>query len=37
LITALAVGADLTCRLGLALQLDPIEYGWYTPPILGGS
>ncbi|HEY31831.1 MAG TPA: MmgE/PrpD family protein [Dehalococcoidia bacterium] len=35
LITALALGSDITCRLGLALTEDPIQYGWYTPPILG--
>jgi 2-methylcitrate dehydratase PrpD len=34
LVTALAVGADLTCRLGLALTDDPLRYGWYVPPIL---
>ncbi|HEY42177.1 MAG TPA: MmgE/PrpD family protein [Dehalococcoidia bacterium] len=35
LITALTLGSDVTCRLGLALTEDPIQYGWYTPPILG--
>jgi len=35
LLAALAVGADLTCRLGLALTDDPLGYGWYVPPILG--
>ena len=35
LLTALALGSDLVCRLGLALQDDPIERGWYVPPILG--
>ena len=34
-ITALALGSDVTCRLGLALEEDPIQYGWYMPPILG--
>jgi 2-methylcitrate dehydratase PrpD len=34
LLAALAVGADLTCRLGLALTDDPLRYGWYVPPIL---
>jgi 2-methylcitrate dehydratase PrpD len=34
LLTALVVGADLTCRLGLALTDDPLRYGWYVPPIL---
>jgi 2-methylcitrate dehydratase PrpD len=35
LITALTLGSDVACRLGLALKEDPIEYGWYTPAILG--
>lgn len=35
LITALALGSDIVCRLGLALKEDPIKYGWYMPPILG--
>ena len=34
LITALAVGCDLTCRLGLALKVNPDDYGFYPPPIL---
>jgi 2-methylcitrate dehydratase PrpD len=34
LLTALAIGADLACRLGLALTDDPLRYGWYIPPIL---
>ncbi|MBN1848086.1 MAG: MmgE/PrpD family protein [Deltaproteobacteria bacterium] len=34
-ITALAVGCDLVCRLGLAFKENPAEYGWYIPPILG--
>lgn len=33
-ITAVAVGIDIVCRLGLALKKDPIENGWYMPPIL---
>jgi 2-methylcitrate dehydratase PrpD len=36
LLTALALGCDLTCRLGLALRADPAARGWYPPPILGG-
>lgn len=36
LITALAVGCDLACRLALALREDPARAGWYPPPILGG-
>jgi 2-methylcitrate dehydratase PrpD len=34
-ITALALGSDIVCRLGLALKKDPLRYGWYMPPILG--
>ena len=33
-LVALAVGSDITSRLGLALKKDPIEFGWYMPPIL---
>jgi 2-methylcitrate dehydratase PrpD len=33
-ITALAVGCDLVCRLGLALRDDPARFGWYPPAIL---
>jgi 2-methylcitrate dehydratase PrpD len=33
-VTALAVGCDLVCRLGLALRSDPAEHGWYPPAIL---
>ncbi len=34
-IAAVALGCDLTCRLGLSLQ-RPLEVGgWYPPPILG--
>lgn len=36
LIAALAIGCDLTCRLGLCLTTDPARFGWYPPPILGG-
>jgi 2-methylcitrate dehydratase PrpD len=36
LIAALAVGCDLTCRMGLCLTTDPASLGWYPPPILGG-
>lgn len=35
LITAVATGSDLVCRLGLALKANPAEFGWYTPAILG--
>lgn len=33
LLTAIALGSDLVCRLGLALIANPLEYGWYIPPI----
>ncbi|MET0337064.1 MAG: MmgE/PrpD family protein, partial [Caulobacter sp.] len=33
LLTALAIGCDLVCRLGLALKVNPDEAGWYPPPI----
>jgi 2-methylcitrate dehydratase PrpD len=33
-LTAMAVGCDLVCRLGLALRADPAEDGWYPPAIL---
>lgn len=35
LITAMALGSDLVCRLGLALSVNLLDYGWYAPPILG--
>ena len=35
LIIALAIGSDIVCRLGLAFKENPIEHGWYIPPILG--
>jgi 2-methylcitrate dehydratase PrpD len=34
LLSALAVGADLICRLGLALDADIEQSGWFPPPIL---
>lgn len=34
LVTAVALGCDLVCRLGLALKRNPDEFGWYPPPIL---
>jgi 2-methylcitrate dehydratase PrpD len=34
-LTAIILGSDLVCRLGLALNVNPLEYGWYIPPILG--
>jgi len=35
LIAALTLGSDIVCRIGLSLNIDPIEYGWYPPAILG--
>jgi 2-methylcitrate dehydratase PrpD len=35
LITAIALGTDLVCRLALALRVNPDRYGFYTPAILG--
>lgn len=34
-ITALAIGCDLVCRMGLSLRQTMEESGWYPPPILG--
>lgn len=34
-LTAIVLGSDLVCRLGLALNEDLLKYGWYMPPILG--
>jgi 2-methylcitrate dehydratase PrpD len=36
-ITALTLGSDIVCRLGLARSQDedPLKSGWYMPPILG--
>jgi 2-methylcitrate dehydratase PrpD len=34
LLLALALGCDFVCRLGLGLEDDPSERGWYTPAIL---
>lgn len=33
-LTALAVGGDLACRLGLALRKPMEDGGWYPPPIV---
>ncbi|HEX5006277.1 MAG TPA: MmgE/PrpD family protein [Hyphomonadaceae bacterium] len=33
-VSAVAIGCDLVCRLGLALQRNPDDFGWYPPPIL---
>ncbi|ARK29925.1 MmgE/PrpD family protein [Halalkalibacter krulwichiae] len=35
LITAVTLGNDLVCRLGLSITKNLLEYGWYMPPILG--
>jgi len=35
LLTALAVGCDLVCRLKLAGARDPADLGWYPPALLG--
>ncbi|MXO71984.1 MmgE/PrpD family protein [Alteraurantiacibacter buctensis] len=35
-LTALALGGDLSCRLGLALRQEMEQGGWYPPPILAG-
>ena len=34
-LTAMAVGSDLVCRMGLSLRQTMEESGWYPPPILG--
>lgn len=34
-LTAMAIGCDLVCRLGLSLRRTMEEGGWYPPPILG--
>ena len=36
LITALAVGCEVSCRMGLALRRPMEAGGWYPPPILAG-
>lgn len=35
-LAALALGCDLSCRLGLALRQPMEAGGWYPPPILAG-
>ena len=35
-LAALALGGDLSCRLGLALRQPMEAGGWYPPPILAG-
>lgn len=34
-LTAVALGCDLVCRLGLSLRRPLEDGGWYPPPILG--
>lgn len=34
-ITALALGSDIICRLGLCLTRNLMEHGWLTPTVLG--
>jgi len=34
-ITAMAVGCDLVCRMGLAMEEITTRDGWYLPPIVG--
>ncbi|MBF9042257.1 MmgE/PrpD family protein [Rhodobacterales bacterium HKCCE4037] len=34
-LTAMALGAELACRLGLSLTNDPGARGWYFPPMIG--
>ena len=35
-LTALAIGCDLSCRIGLSLRRPMEAGGWYPPPIVGG-
>lgn len=35
LVTAIAVGCDITCRLGAAVGIRMSQRGFYTPPMLG--
>jgi 2-methylcitrate dehydratase PrpD len=35
LLTAVAVGCDIACRLGLSLTRRAEDLGWYPPPMLG--
>ena len=34
LISALVLGCDVSCRIGLALRVPLDDYGWYPPPII---
>jgi len=33
-LTALAVGSDLSCRVGLGLERPVDQLGWYAPPVI---
>ncbi|WP_339159412.1 MmgE/PrpD family protein [Paenibacillus sp. FSL W8-0186] len=35
LITAIALGSELVCRLGLSIKDNLLEAGWYMPPVFG--
>lgn len=35
-LAALAIGCDISCRIGLALRQDMEVGGWYPPPIVAG-
>ncbi len=35
LLTAIALGSELVCRLGLSIKDNLLEAGWYMPPIFG--
>ncbi|SMH38848.1 MmgE/PrpD family protein [Maritimibacter sp. HL-12] len=35
ILPAMALGADLACRIGLSLTTDPGRRGWYHPPMIG--
>ncbi|HMB61274.1 MAG TPA: MmgE/PrpD family protein, partial [Xanthomonadales bacterium] len=35
LLTAITVGCEVACRMGLSLRQPMEQNGWYPPPILG--
>lgn len=37
LMTALAVGCDAACRIGVVLPSDPAARGWYHPPMIAAA
>lgn len=37
LLTAIAVGADIACRIGDSLRSDPALRYWYHPPMIGAA